>query len=210
MALQRSFLASFRLNPFLKVVLSECNNSCVKIRTLQTQTQPSVQPKEKFIQRWGKYWKSLYLDYRDVAIDVGKEFRNKPLKCSSYVAALGSLYFLSQHNPDMSSYRDQLLNNESKLTQVAQHLRNSESENYVTWVEQCYNEGIIRELNLGIISFIWLDNYDENSAVYKAKCSYLKPQYLTFYKRIIDIGFMDKWWLLEDKMHDYDVNIAQF
>lgn len=54
MALQRSFLASFRLNPFLKVVLSECNNSCVKIRTLQTQTQPSVQPKEKFIQRWGK------------------------------------------------------------------------------------------------------------------------------------------------------------
>lgn len=110
----------------------------------------------------------------------------------------------------MSSYRDQLLNNESKLTQVAQHLRNSESENYVTWVEQCYNEGIIRQLNLGIISFIWLDNYDENSAVYKAKCSYLKPQYLTFYKRIIDIGFMDKWWLLEDKMHDYDVNIAQF
>ncbi|XP_043478737.1 mitochondrial import inner membrane translocase subunit Tim29 [Leptopilina heterotoma] len=206
MALQRSF----RLNQVLRVVLSECKNSSIKIRTVQTETQPAVKPKEKFLQRWGKYWKSLYLDYRDVAIDVAKEFRQRPLRCSGYVATLGSLYFFSQHNPDMCSYRDQLLNNESKITQVAQPLRNPDSEKYVTWVEQCCNEGIIRHLNLGIISFIWLDNYDESSAVYKATCSYLKPQYLKFYQRIIDIGFLDKWWLLEDKMHDYDVNIAQF
>lgn len=123
---------------------------------------------------------------------------------------LGSLYYFSQHNPDVGSYRDQLVNDESKIAQVTHPLRNPESENYVTWVEQCYNEGIIRRLNLGIMSFIWLDDYDERSSVYKANCSYLQPRYLTFYQRIIDIGFMDKWWLLEKKMEDYDVNIAQF
>lgn len=50
MALQRSF----RLNQVLRVVLSECKNSSIKIRTIETETQAAVKPKEKFLQRWGK------------------------------------------------------------------------------------------------------------------------------------------------------------
>ena len=94
--------------------------------------------------------------------------------------------------------------------QVGHSIRNPKSEKYLTWVEQCYNEGTIRRLNLGIVSFMWLDNFDSASAVYKAICPYLKPRYVTFQQRIIDVGFMDNWWILEHKMRDYDVNESEF
>jgi hypothetical protein len=51
-----------------------------------------------------------------------------------------------------------------------------------------------------------LDNYDGDLAVYKATCSYLKPKYLTFHERIVDVGFVGKWWKLQEYMIDYDIN----
>lgn len=97
-----------------------------------------------------------------------------------------------------------------KIMQVGKSVRNSMCENYVQWLGQCYNEGIVRRMNLGIISLIWLDDYDKMCSLYKTVCPYLKIRYLTFYQRIIDIGFLDKWWILENKMKDYDVNEAEF
>ncbi|XP_033215689.1 mitochondrial import inner membrane translocase subunit Tim29 [Belonocnema kinseyi] len=206
MALRKIALVSNRLNCRNKINYLQLTDAVGNIRSFET----SARFKGTFLERWGKYWKNLYIDYRDVAVDVVKDFKARPVRSSVYIALLGSSYYLSQHNPDTSSYRDQLIQNEAKLMQVGRFIRNPVSENYVTWVEQCFNEGIVRRLNLGIISFMWLDNFDRATAVYKATCPYLKPRYLTFYQRIIDIGFMDRWWLLEEKMHDYDVNQAEF
>lgn len=97
-----------------------------------------------------------------------------------------------------------------KIMQVGEAIRNPMSVQYVQWLGQCYNEGIVRRMNLGIVSLIWLDDYDEMCSLYKAVCPYLKTRYLTFYQRVVDIGFLDKWWILENKMEDYDVNEAQF
>lgn len=94
--------------------------------------------------------------------------------------------------------------------QVGEAIRNPMSVQYVQWLGQCYNEGIVRRMNLGIVSLIWLDDYDEMCSLYKAVCPYLKTRYLTFYQRVVDIGFLDKWWILDNKMEDYDVNEAQF
>lgn len=94
--------------------------------------------------------------------------------------------------------------------QVGEAIRNPKSEQYLQWLGQCYNEGIVRRLNLGIVSLIWLDDYDKMCSLYKAACPYLKIRYLTFYQRVVDIGFLDKWWILENNMKDYDVNEAQF
>lgn len=94
--------------------------------------------------------------------------------------------------------------------QVGEPIRNPVSVQHIKWLEQCYNEGLIRRLNLGILSLIWLDNYDRDCYIYKAVCPYLKPRYVTFYERIVDVGFLERWWLLERKMKDYDINEAEF
>lgn len=57
---------------------------------------------------------------------------------------------------------------------------------------------------------MWIDNYDKDCFLYKTVCPYLKPRYLTFHERIIDVGALDKWWVLETKMKDYDVNESEF
>lgn len=90
--------------------------------------------------------------------------------------------------------------------QVGETVRNPESVQYIKWLEQCWNEQVVRYFSLGIVSFVWLDKYDNESALYKAVCPYNKPNYFTFYQRIIDVGFHNKWWILSRHMQDYDVN----
>lgn len=97
-----------------------------------------------------------------------------------------------------------------KLMLLGESIRNPVAVKHIEQLQQYYNEGIIRRISLGISSLIWIDNYDENCSSYKAVCPYLKPRYITFYNRIIDIGFLDKWWVLENKMKDYDINEAEF
>jgi len=107
-------------------------------------------------------------------------------------------------------FREQLLQSSAKLIQIGEAIRNPISTEHIKWLEQCYNEGILRRLNLGIMSLVWLDNYSEDCSSYKAVCPYLKPRYINFYERIVDIGFLDNWWFLESKMKDYDINEAEF
>ncbi|XP_046481463.1 mitochondrial import inner membrane translocase subunit Tim29 [Neodiprion pinetum] len=168
------------------------------------------QVKERLLDRWAKYWKNLFIDYRDVAKDVAQGCKDRPIRASIYFSLLGSVYYFSRHNPSPDSYRNMLIEESNKMMMVGEPIRNRQSVRHLKSIEQCFNEGIIRRLSLGIVSFIWLDNYDKECAYYKATCSYLKPQYLGFHHRIVDIGFMDKWWLLEDKMTDFDINEEEF
>lgn len=125
-----------------------------------------------------------------------------------YTVAGGS-YYCAIHNPDELSFREQLIKSCLKIGLVGEPIRNPISVFYTKWLEQCYNEGIIRHLNLGVVSFVWLDNYDRGCALYKTMCPYLKPRYVTFYQRIVDVGFLDNWWILENSMTDYDVNDSE-
>jgi hypothetical protein len=126
------------------------------------------------------------------------------------IIVLGGCFYFNQYNPDETMFREQLLQSNAKLIQVGEPIRNPVSTQHIKWLEQCYNEGIMRRLNLGILSLIWLDNYNKDCSLYKAVCPYLKPRYMTFYERIVDIGFLGNWWLLELKMKDYDINEAEF
>lgn len=126
------------------------------------------------------------------------------------IIVLGGCFYSSRHNPDETMFREQLIQSSIKLIQVGEPIRNPVSVQHIKWLEQCYNEGLIRRINLGILSLIWLDNYDRDCFLYKAVCSYLKPRYITFHERIVDVGFLERWWLLERKMKDYDVNEAEF
>ena len=174
----------------------------------------------------------MYKDYEDVAIDIYKDCKLHPIKASVYATrmyiivaiklsktnnnnklyslVMGSCYYLAKHNPDEVAFREQLLSSASKVLQIGQPIRNPVTTYYLKWVEQCHNEGLIRRLNLGIFSVLWLHDFDKDCKIYKATCPYLKPRYLTFYTRIIDIGFLDNWWVLENSMINYDINETEF
>ncbi|XP_012060021.1 PREDICTED: uncharacterized protein C19orf52 [Atta cephalotes] len=206
MSSQQIFQLSHRLRTVFRPLTSKFNEIGIKIRNYEMPEKI----KGTFLERWAKYWHGLYIDYKDVALDVVKDCTERPVHATIYITLLGSCFYSNRHNPDETIFREQLIQNNIKLIQVGEPIRNPVSVQHIKWLEQCYNEGLIRRLNLGILSLIWLDNYDKNCSSYKAVCPYLKPRYVTFYERIVDVGFLGKWWVLDRKMKNYDVNEAEF
>ncbi|KAG5317038.1 TIM29 translocase, partial [Acromyrmex heyeri] len=206
MSSQQIFQLSHKLRATFRPLTSKFNEIGIKIRNYEMPEKV----KGTFLERWAKYWHGLYIDYKDVALDVVKDCTERPVHATIYITLLGSCFYSNRHNPDETMFREQLIQNSIKLIQVGEPIRNPVSVQHIKWLERCYNEGLIRRLNLGVLSLIWLDNYDKYCSSYKAVCPYLKPRYITFYERIVDVGFLGKWWILDRKMKDYDVNEAEF
>lgn len=184
-----------------------------KFDAIQTKVS-SIELPERFkgtmVEKWSGYWKALYRDYREVAIDVCKFARDKPVRASLYGGFAGSLVYCAKRNPDEATFIDHLRLHNRNMVLVGDECRSPISSQYMIFLERCYNEGILRRLNIGIASFLWLDNYDRAICLYKATCKHTKYDLLAWHERIIDIGFLNKWWKLEQSMVDYDINDASF
>lgn len=170
------------------------------------QTKFNRKIKGTFVEKWVKYWQQLAKDYTDVALSVKKEAREKPIKAACYVSGLGFLYYSNNHNPNLQSFRAKYIQCANDLTLINESLVNPQSLNHIKYIEECYNAKLIRHLNLGIASVIWVDKFSDECDLYEAQCNYLKVPYSEFFKRIVDIGFCNIWWVTSRKMLDYDVN----
>ncbi len=157
-------------------------------------------------EKWTRYWQHLGIDYKDVFVNVAKQMKEKPILASIYCTTGGAFYYCVKTNPSEEDFILQLRNYNAEAVLVHDSCLNTNCTDYIKFIEQCYNQGIVRHLSLGFISFLWLDNYDHDASLYKAVCTYTDPQYLTFHERVIDVGFLNKWWNLSKKMTDYDVN----
>ncbi|XP_043259007.1 mitochondrial import inner membrane translocase subunit Tim29 [Colletes gigas] len=182
------------------------SNVFMKVKNFETPEKL----KGTFLERWGKYWKNVYIDYKSVGEGVAQDCKERPIRASTYAFITALCVYMNKYKPDECSFREHLLQNTMKIMLVGESVRNPTSEHHVKWLGQCYSEGIVRQLNLGLITIIWLDDYDKACTLYKAICPYLKPRYLTFHQRVVDVGCLDKWWVLESKMKDYDVNDVEF
>uniref|UniRef100_A0A336K0N7 CSON013653 protein n=1 Tax=Culicoides sonorensis TaxID=179676 RepID=A0A336K0N7_CULSO len=158
------------------------------------------------IEKWANYWKQLGIDYKDMLIDTGKHMIKHPVKTVVYATTGYSTYILYKNNPDFEDFKKDFQNNKNQLILVHHSCQNPVSAKHIKDLEQWFNQGVVKRLTFGIVSFIWIDNFDKDVSLYKATCNYLKPPYSTFNERVIDIGFWNKFWILEDRMKDYDVN----
>lgn len=158
------------------------------------------------VEKWANYWKQLGIDYKEMVIDTGKHMIQHPLKTTVYATLGISTYLFCKHNPDFEDFKKEFQSNKNQLILVHESCQNPISSNHIKNLEKWFNQGVVRRLSLGVISFIWIDNYDKDCSLYKTTCEYLKVPYAGFSERIIDIGFWDKYWVLEERMKDYDVN----
>lgn len=127
-----------------------------------------------------------------------------------HLAGLGFLGCLMTTNPDEVSYRDAVAECSNAVLQLSDAIRNPESDAHLRHVEQCLNEGTIRTLNLLAFTVVWEDDFGRDSDVFAAHCSYLRPQWLRFHQRVLDVGLLGNWVVLALKMRDFDVNSAEW
>lgn len=158
------------------------------------------------VERSVTFWKNLYVDYKEAALEVTTFVQNKPKKAIFYISGFGFLSYCVKYNPDELSYRDDLIACGEKLILVSAPLRNPATENKLQFIETCYSEGRIRRFSIGLLSFIWVSDYTKESGTFESQCSYCSPRIESYSERCLDIGFLGKWWGLSNIMKEYDVN----
>ena len=156
------------------------------------------------------YSKMVLDDYKEALKEVREYYKSKPIRGSVYTSlAVFSLY-ASYNNPDEQSFRDAYVRSGQELGQVGDLIRNPGTQNLADYVSRADNAGLIRRLNLGVVSLMWVDDYSADMGLYAARCQYLKPTWSDMRHRIVDVGFLGKWWISAKKMEKYDINESEW
>lgn len=151
--------------------------------------------------------RNVYLDYKEVFIDIKQKAQQRPWKASAYGASILFMINLFRTNENLKSYQDEVVSATNKLIAVADGSRNRKSNQYIRQVCRLNCEGVLREIDLGFSTIIYKSNASSELGLYRATCKYLEPTLEEFFKeRIVDLSILGHWLILELKMTDYDIN----
>lgn len=160
--------------------------------------------------RVGVWCRSLLGDYKEACREVVVGARERPFKASAYAVLLGGAYFCYRTNPDNTSFQTDLLETSNKLALLSPWIRSGKSDAHVQNLVRLRNEGRLRYLSLGVASVTYVVSYDPESSLYEAQCSALSVPWAELPGRVLDVGFAGRWWVLHQKMKDYDINEEEF
>ena len=153
---------------------------------------------------------SLGLDYKAAVSDIFTDAKNYPYRATFYITTLACATYAWTQNPDEKDFDKALLDSSNDLVLLSDAIRNPDSDAHIQKVTTLRNEGVLRRMSLGVCSVMWRDNYDKNLALYDAKCDHLQVKWRNFHERILDVGFMNRWWYLNRAMEDYDINYREW
>lgn len=153
-----------------------------------------------------KYWRSVVNDYNEVAWGVIKSIRERPKRAFGHFAMGYGLYQTALRNPDEQIFMERFGRARNEIIMVDPELRNPVATEYLKRLQLDINQNRQRFLSLGILTIMWEDLYDKDDCTYPAQCEYTKVTFWNFHKYVLDVGFWNRFWLLEWKLRNYDVN----
>lgn len=156
--------------------------------------------------RLGKPLFLIYVDYKNVFTDLCSFVFKRPLRAALNLCLVGAFAGTWAYNPKQGSYSEQLTEKANTLLLVSDKVRNPKSNARVQELTLLHSENRLKQYNIGFFSLILEQDYSDTSCYYEARCYYLKQRWIYMYKRILDVGFLGRWYFLEKAMVDYDVN----
>lgn len=158
----------------------------------------------------GVWLRSMASDYKDACREIFVSARKQPIKASVYVALLSGAWASFQTKPDRSSFETALLECSGQLGLLSPWIRNPTSDGHVQSLAKLRNEGRLRHVSLGLFSLVFRYDFDPDVALYEARCSNVSVPWKELPERMLDVGFAGRWWILDSKMKEYDVNDEEF
>lgn len=158
----------------------------------------------------GVWCRSLISDYKEACREMAVGAWERPIKASVYMALLGGAWACFHTKPDRSSFEAALLERSSQLGLLSPWIRSATSDGHVQSLVKLRNEGRLRHVSLGLLTLVYRADFDPDSTLYEAQCSNLSVPWRELPQRILDVGFIGQWWILDSKMKDYDVNEEEF
>ncbi|XP_048847696.1 mitochondrial import inner membrane translocase subunit Tim29 [Brienomyrus brachyistius] len=160
--------------------------------------------------RVGVWCSSLLSDYREACREVIVGAYQQPFKASIYLGLLGGAWACYHTNPDDASFETSLLETANKLGLLSPWIRNGSSDGHMQDLLRLRNQGRLRYLSLGVASLAYRVDYDPAASLYEAHSSALFVPWAELPGRVLDVGFAGRWWVLDTRMKDYDVNEEEF
>ncbi|XP_018326028.1 mitochondrial import inner membrane translocase subunit Tim29-like [Agrilus planipennis] len=159
-----------------------------------------------FTENWVKFWKNVFVDYKEVAVDIAKDVKHRPIKAAVLVSTAVFISYLFKSNPSEADYRAAVIRAANDIRLIPPSMQKEEAANFLQYIEQCYNRDLIRRISFGIACIIWVDKYNKDYKNEEAVNKYLAVTNMELFNRIVDIGILNRWFILPKKMEDYDVN----
>lgn len=98
----------------------------------------------------------------------------------------------------------------NQLALLSPWIRNATSDGHVQSLVKLHNEGRLRCASLGLLAVVYRADYDPDTMLFEAQCSNLSVPWRELPQRMVDVGFIGYWWILDSKMKSYDVNEEEF
>ena len=112
-------------------------------------------------------------------------------------------------NPDEQSYWSQVTLDSNELILVSDAVRNPRSMEYMKFLWTDCNRKQLKYVNCGLFSLVIKSPQPTVCKSYEYECSHLKPGPITFFRRIVDVGVVNRWFYIAKEMEDYDINDEQ-
>ncbi|XP_066150834.1 mitochondrial import inner membrane translocase subunit Tim29 [Euwallacea fornicatus] len=158
------------------------------------------------VEKWINYWKIITKDYKDVAKSVKEDIVQAPFQSSLYFTGATFIALSFKLNPDLKSFRAKYIESANNISLVPLNMANPQSVKHLKYIKSSFNRKLIRHMNLGVMSIVWVDKYSEECDLYENNCPYLQIPYWKFSGQILDVGFLNVWWIISRKMLDFDIN----
>ncbi|XP_004632916.1 mitochondrial import inner membrane translocase subunit Tim29 [Octodon degus] len=160
--------------------------------------------------RLGVWARALLQDYAEACKDAAAAARARPGRAALYSGLLGGAAFCFALAPSEAAFEEALLEASGTLLLLAPATRNRDSESFLQRLLWLRGRGCLRHVNLGPCSLVYEAPFDAQASLYQARCRYLQPRWVDFPGRVLDVGFVGRWWVLRARMRDCDINHDEF
>ena len=139
-------------------------------------------------------------------MDTKQDIRDHPIKAAIYFTTLGATGYFIKTNPSEENFHEHLMDYRNDLATVGEPIRNPTSDFYLQAIMGYANAGVLRYTNVGVCSVMWVDNFDPQVDLFEAHCKSIKVGWLEWKDKVVDIGVLGRWRLMDQAMIDYDIN----
>ncbi len=154
----------------------------------------------------GQPFKNIIMDYMEVSKDIQKDSRNSPVKYIMFLAMTGFGSFLYTKCPSMSDYQSEIIEYSNEIGLCAESTRNMKCKRHVDTMSTMLVDGYLDCVNFGLFSVVVQRPSSSRCHNYHQVCPHLQPRLWMLPSRVLDVGVMGQWIVLEKIMKDFDVN----
>jgi len=161
--------------------------------------------------KWVDYWRGVAHDYSDTAVNTLKQMKERPGKAAVYIGIAAFGCELVRTAPSSTSLHHTLVEGLTSASLLSSSTRSPSASQALLHRAQCWDLGTLRVTDLVLFSLAWEDNFNRELSSFRGTVKHLKPKYTTFFQtRVLDVGFLGRWWYLEHLLANIDINETEW